>query len=68
MVLQGITDPVQRASVILDYVPVPGTTTGEVQSTYDFVMGLTPVEPTYPGGGSHGSAITSPQIARAPRI
>jgi protocatechuate 3,4-dioxygenase, beta subunit len=52
MVLQGITDPVQRASIILDYVPVPGTATGEVQSTYDIAMGLTPVEPTYPGGGS----------------
>ena len=52
MVLQGIQDPVQRASIILDYTPVPGTTTGEVQATYDFVMGLTPVEPIYPGGGS----------------
>jgi protocatechuate 3,4-dioxygenase beta subunit len=51
-VLQGIQDPVQRASIILDYVPVPGTTTGEMQATYDFVMGLTPVEPIYPGGGS----------------
>src|SRR5262245_61275361 len=52
MVLTGITDAAQRASVIKDYTAVPGTTTGEVQTTWDIVMGLTPVEPTYPGGGS----------------
>ena len=63
MVLQGIQDPIQRASVILNYTPVPGTTTGEVQSTYDFVLGLSPVEPTYPGGGSlltQGALVAGP--------
>ncbi len=63
MVLQGIQNPEQRASVILDYTPVPGTTTGEVQSTYDFVMGITPVEPAYPGGGSlltEGTLVSGP--------
>jgi protocatechuate 3,4-dioxygenase beta subunit len=52
MVLTGITDAAQRSSVIKDYTAVPGTTTGEVQTTWDIVMGLTPVEPVYPGGGS----------------
>ena len=52
MVYTGITDAAQRASVLLDYTAVPGTTTGEVQATWDFVSGFTPVEPTYPGGGS----------------
>ena len=42
----------QRAGMLLDFVAVPGTTTGEVQATWDFVSGSTPVEPTYPGGGS----------------
>src|SRR5206468_235943 len=51
-VLLGITDAAQRASLIKDYTAVPGTTTGEVQTSWDIVMGLTPVEPTYPGGGS----------------
>lgn len=51
MVLTGITDAAQRASVIKDYTSVPRTTTGEVETTYDFVLGLTPVEPVYPGGG-----------------
>jgi protocatechuate 3,4-dioxygenase beta subunit len=51
-VLNGISNSEQRASVILTYTPVSGTTTGEVQTTWDIVMGLTPVEPTYPGGGS----------------
>jgi len=50
MVWTGITDAAQRASVTLDYIAVPGTTTGEVQTTWDFVSGFTPVEPTYPGG------------------
>jgi len=42
----------QRASLLLDFIAVPGTTTGEAQATWDFVSGFTPVEPTYPGGGS----------------
>src|SRR5207249_3261766 len=52
MVWTGITDAAQRASVTLDYTAVPGTTTGEVQTTWDFVSGFTPVEPSYPDGGS----------------
>jgi protocatechuate 3,4-dioxygenase beta subunit len=52
MVYSGITNAAQRASVSLDYTAVPGTTTGEVQSTWEFVSQFTPVEPTYPKGGS----------------
>src|SRR2546423_14536847 len=51
MVFAGITDAAQRASVALDYTAVPGTTTGEVQTTWDFVSQFTPVEPAYPNGG-----------------
>ena len=51
-VLNGITNSEERASVILTYTVVPGTTTGEVQATWDFVSGFSPVEPGYPGGGS----------------
>jgi protocatechuate 3,4-dioxygenase beta subunit len=51
-VLNGISNAEQRNSVILTYAPVPGTTTGEMQTTWDIVMGLTPVDPVYPGGGS----------------
>jgi protocatechuate 3,4-dioxygenase beta subunit len=49
-VYSTISDAAQRASVLLDYTPVHGTTTGEVQATWDYVSGFTPVEPTYPGG------------------
>ncbi|MCC6231125.1 MAG: hypothetical protein IT580_00670 [Verrucomicrobiales bacterium] len=42
----------QRTSLLLDFAVVAGSTTGEVQATWDFVSGFTPVEPTYPGGGS----------------
>lgn len=51
-VFSTISDAAQRASVLLTYTPVPGTTTGEVQATWDYVTGLTPVEPAYPNGGS----------------
>ena len=51
-IFAGITDLAQRASVLLTYTPVAGTTTGEVEATWDFVSGFTPVEPTYPSGGS----------------
>ena len=50
-VLNGITNSEERASVILTYTAVPGTTTGEVQATWDFVSGFSPVEPAYPGSG-----------------
>lgn len=51
-VFTGITDAAQRSSVNLAYTPVPGTTTGEVQTAWDFVSQFTPVESTYPNGGS----------------
>jgi len=63
MVFAGITDSAQRASVNLTYTAVPSTTTGEVEATWDFVSGFTPVEPAYPNGGSlvvAGIAVTGP--------
>lgn len=53
-VLRGVTDAAQRASIIKDYSPVPDSAAGEVETTWDIVMGLTPVEPAYPDspGGS----------------
>lgn len=59
----------QRAGMLLDFTAVPDTTTGEVQATWDFVSGLTPVEPTYPGGGSlvvTGTPVAGPS-AGSPR-
>ncbi len=51
-VLNGIADATQRASVVRTFETVPGTTTGEQAATWDIVMGLTPIDPTYPGGGN----------------
>lgn len=67
MVFTGITDTAQRASVLLDYTPVPGTTTGEVQATWDFVSGFTPVEPTYNNGSLllAGAAVAGPTDGNA---
>jgi protocatechuate 3,4-dioxygenase beta subunit len=53
----------QRASLLLDFTAVTGTTTGEEQATWDFVSGFTPVEPTYPGGGglvTSGALVSGP--------
>lgn len=51
-VFSTVSNAAQRASVLLAYEVVPGTTTGEVQATWDYVSGFTPSEPTYPNGGS----------------
>ena len=53
-VLANIRDPEQRASIIKDYVPVPVSTAGEVQTIWDIVMGITPMEQPYPNAdGGH---------------
>jgi protocatechuate 3,4-dioxygenase beta subunit len=62
-VYSTITDAAERASILLTYTAVPGTTTGEVQASWDFVSQYTPVEPTYPNGGSltvAGTPVTAP--------
>jgi protocatechuate 3,4-dioxygenase beta subunit len=41
-VLQGIDDEKQRASVIVDFAPLPGVKTGELAARFDIVMGFTP--------------------------
>jgi len=48
----GTVTAEQRASIILNFSAVPGTTTGQEQATWDFVSGFTPTEPIYPGSGS----------------
>ncbi|MGI8603579.1 MAG: intradiol ring-cleavage dioxygenase [Verrucomicrobiales bacterium] len=58
-VLNGVTNAEQKASVILNYRPVAGTTTGEVEVLWDIVMGLTPIDPTYPGGNFVVAALSS---------
>jgi protocatechuate 3,4-dioxygenase beta subunit len=42
MVLRGIADAAQRASVIVDFKPLPGVATGELAARFDIVMGFTP--------------------------
>ncbi|MEQ2008260.1 MAG: hypothetical protein ABMA26_15810 [Limisphaerales bacterium] len=51
-VFSTVADATARAAMLLTYTAVAGTTTGEVQATWDFVSQFTPVEPTYPNGGS----------------
>ncbi len=65
-VYSTISNAAQRASVLLDFTAVPGTTTGEVQATWDYVTDLTPAEPTYPDGGSllvSGTPVAGPSGA-----
>jgi len=41
-VLRGIKDDTQRASVIVDFLPLPDVKTGELAARFDIVMGYTP--------------------------
>lgn len=41
-VIRGIKDEQQRASVIVDFKPIPGLKTGELAARFDIVMGYTP--------------------------
>ena len=54
MVLAGITVPEQRASVIREFKPVAGSVIGEMETTWDIMMGVIPIEPSFPNtpGGS----------------
>lgn len=62
-VYSTIPTTAQKASVNLTYLPLEGTTTGEVYANWDFVSGFTPVEPTYPASGgfvAQGAAVAGP--------
>ena len=50
-VFGNVSNAAQRASMLLDFSEVEGTTTGEQIATWDYVTGRTYTEPTYPGGG-----------------
>ncbi|MBM3844716.1 MAG: hypothetical protein FJ405_00320 [Verrucomicrobia bacterium] len=41
----------QLASVLLNFTPVANGLTGETQGSWDYVTGVTPVEPNYPAAG-----------------
>jgi protocatechuate 3,4-dioxygenase beta subunit len=41
-VLQGIRDPRQRDSVIVDFAPIPDSPAGELAAKFDIVLGFTP--------------------------
>ena len=71
MVFSGITDAAQRASVLLNFTPVAGTTTGEVETTWDYVSGFTPSEPTYPAPGGflyQGTLVAGPGTTKRFKI
>ena len=41
-VIRAIKDGQQRASVLVDFAPLPGVNTGELAARFDIVMGFTP--------------------------
>lgn len=51
-VFSTVSNTAQRESMLLNFTPVPGTTTGEEEVVWDYVSGSTPSEPTYPNGGT----------------
>jgi protocatechuate 3,4-dioxygenase beta subunit len=40
--LNGIRDPQARASVIVPFIPLDGSTRGELSARFDIVLGQTP--------------------------
>lgn len=46
MLLRGVADPAQRASLLLDWQPSTGAAVPEFAAIFDFVSGFTPVEST----------------------
>ncbi len=50
-IYNGISTTEQKNSVNLTYATVDGAT-GAVAANFDFVVGQTPIEPSYPNGGS----------------
>lgn len=41
-VIRGIRNPKQRESVMVDFLPVKGSNTNELQGTFDIILGFTP--------------------------
>jgi len=41
-ILNGIWNPKQRQAILVDFSPIPGSVTGEVNAQFDIVLGLTP--------------------------
>lgn len=54
-VLRGVRSFEQCSSVIKTFTKLPGSVTNEEQTTWDIIMGLTPTEQPYPGGGAEGA-------------
>ena len=70
MVFTGISDTAQRATVNLTYATVDAAT-GAVGANFDFVVGLTPIDPVYPTGGSlviAGTPVAGPTNSRRFKI
>jgi protocatechuate 3,4-dioxygenase beta subunit len=65
-VLQSLRDAGQRMAVIRDFTPVAGSTAGEQETTWDIVMGLTPVEQPYPGADGGALVLPGAPVAVGP--
>jgi len=62
-VFSTVSNSAQRTSMLLDFTPLEGISTGEQVTAWDYVAGRTYTEPTYPNGGSlviAGSPVAGP--------
>ncbi len=58
--------PEQQNLLMLDYTPVENAVANEVQASFDFQLGFTPVEPDYPASGGFlvkGEAVLGPSVS-----
>lgn len=61
-VFSTVSNADQRASVLLNFTPIPDAPAGDVVATWDYVSGVTPVDPAYPGGNLivEGQSVAGP--------
>lgn len=62
-VFASVQDPLQRASMLLDFAAEPGSTLPELFAHWDYVAGRTYTEPVYPGGGTLRAAGVPVEVA-----
>lgn len=43
-VLRGLADPKAKASLMVDFAPIPNSKIGELAARFDIVLGMTPAE------------------------
>ena len=58
-----VRDRAQRASLLVDFTPIPGSRIGELEARFDAVLGATPADPDEPERSDAAPGSYSPSSA-----